>query len=82
MRKNNIIQRLNIIQGQINGLMNLIKKDTDCQKVTEQLYAVNSGIKKVAEAYFRENLSSCLDSVDQQTQKNIDYLLKQIFKNK
>ena len=46
MRKNTIVQRLNIIKGQINGLTNLIEEDKGCQKITEQFYAINAGLKK------------------------------------
>ena len=60
MRKNTSIQRLNIIKGQIGGLANLIEKEEDCKKITEQFYAINSGLKKVVELYFKENLSYCL----------------------
>jgi len=60
MKKNNLIHRLNIIKGQIDGLKNLIENKEDCKKVTEQFYAINTALKKVIEIYFKENLSSCL----------------------
>jgi DNA-binding FrmR family transcriptional regulator len=46
MRKNTIIQRLNIIKGQIDGLAKLMEKKGDCRKITEQFYAVNVGLKR------------------------------------
>jgi DNA-binding FrmR family transcriptional regulator len=82
MRKNTTIQRLNIIKGQINGLANLMEKKEDCRKITEQFYAINVGLKKVIEIYFNDNLSSCLRSIDLKKRKTIEFLLKEIIKNK
>jgi len=82
MRKKTIIQRLNIIKGQIDGLANLMEKREDCQKVTEQFYAVNIALKKVVELYFKDNLTSCLKSINFKKRKTINFLLKEIIKNK
>ena len=82
MRKNTVNQRLNIIKGQIDGLANLIEKKEACHKITEQFYAINIGLKKAIELYFQENLSSCLKSVNFKKRKTINFLLKEIIKNK
>lgn len=82
MRKNTLTQRLNIIQGQIDGLANLIEKKESCRKVSGQFYAINSGLKRVVELYFKENLTSCLHSVNLKKRKTIEFLLKEIIKNK
>ena len=82
MRKNTITQRLNILKGQIDGLANLINKKEDCRKVTEQFYAINVGLKKVIEMYFNENLSLCMESINLKERKTIEFLLKEIIKNK
>lgn len=81
-RKNTIIQRLNIIKGQIDGLINLIDNNEDCRKITAQLYAINVAFKKAIELYLRENLTSCLNSLDLKNKKTVDFLLKEILKNK
>jgi len=82
MRKNTIIQRLNILRGQCNGLANLIEKKGNCREVTEQFYAINSGLKKTIELYFKENLTSCLRSINLGKRRTIEFLLKEIIKNK
>ena len=81
-RKNSLIQRLHIISGQINGLAGLIEKNENCQKITGQFYAVNSGIKRVMELYFKENLETCFKFSSLKDKKKIDFLLKEIIKNK
>lgn len=82
MRRNTTTQRLNIIRGQIEGLANLIEKKEECQKVTDQFYAINSGLKKVMELYFKENLTACLLSINLKKRRTIEFLLKEIIKNK
>ena len=82
MKKNNLIHRLNIIKGQVDGLKNLIENKEDCKKVTEQFYAINIALKKVIEIYFKENLSSCLKEIKFKNRKTIEFLLKEIIKNK
>jgi DNA-binding FrmR family transcriptional regulator len=82
MRKNTTIQRLNIVKGQIDGLINLMGKEEDCRKITEQFYAINAGLKKAIEEHFKNNLSSCLVSINFERRKTIEFLLKEIIKNK
>lgn len=82
MRKNTTIQRLHIVKGQVDGLINLIEKEEDCRKITEQFYAVNTGLKKAIEKYFKDNLSSCLKSVNLKKRKTIEFLLEEIIKSK
>ena len=82
MRKNTTTQRLNIIKGRIDGLINLIEKKENCYKITEQFYAINAGTRKVIEMYFKDNLSSCLKTISSKKRKTIEFLLKEIIKNK
>jgi len=82
MRKNTPVQRLNIIKGQIDGLSTMMENGEECRKVIEQFHAINVGLKKVIEMYFKENLSSCLDSVDLEKKESIEFLFKEIIKNK
>lgn len=82
MRENTVIQRLNIIRGQIDGLANLIEKKDDCRKITEQFHAINVALKKTIEMYFKENLTTCLESVDLKKRKTIEFLLEEIVKSK
>lgn len=82
MRKNTSIQRLNIVKGQIDGLIKLMENQESCRKITEQFYAINAGLKKTIEAYFKDNLSSCLKSINFKKRETIEFLLKEIIKNK
>lgn len=83
-RKNTLVQRLNIIKGQIDGLSNFLENsENDCQKITNQFYAILSAFKKVMEIYFKENLTECIRGKQSKTNKEkLAFLLKEIFKNK
>jgi len=82
MRKNTTIQRLHIINGQVDGLINLLEKKEDCHKITEQFYAISAGFKKAIEIYLKDNLSSCIKSINFKKRKTIEFLLKETIKNK
>jgi len=80
--KKTVNQRLNVIKGQIDGLARLIKREESCQKITEQFYAINIGLKKAVELYFKENLNACLMTINLKKKETIEFLLKEIIKNK
>jgi len=82
MKNDKLIKRLNIIKGQIDGLAKLIEKNEDCRKVSEQFYAINAALKKVIELYFKENLTSCLRSINLKKRRTLEFLLKEIVKSK
>ena len=82
VRKNTLSQRFNIIKGQINALSELVEKKEDCKKIVTQFYAVNSGVKKIMELYFKENLESCITSSEKIDKGKVEFLLKEIIKNK
>jgi DNA-binding FrmR family transcriptional regulator len=75
-------QRLNIIKGQIEGLSKIIERKAPCKKIMEQFQAINSGLKKTMEAYFKENIEICLEKMDKNTKEEIGTLLEQILKSK
>lgn len=77
-----INQRLNIIKGQIDGLSKIIERKGPCKKITEQFQAINSGLKKTMELYFKENLKSCLEKMDKKSQEDVTTMIEQILKSK
>ena len=77
-----LVRRLKIIRGQLTGLINLIEKKEDCRKVTEQFYAINVALKRTLEIYFKDNLTTCLSNIKNNQKKTINFLIKEIIKNK
>ncbi|MFA7685921.1 MAG: metal-sensing transcriptional repressor [Candidatus Gracilibacteria bacterium] len=82
MRKNTLSQRLNIIKGQVDGLSKIIESKDSCKKITEQFHAINSGLKRVVELYFHDNLETCLKSMNSKNRETIELLVGELIKNK
>lgn len=58
--KNNLISRLNRIEGQVRGLKGLIEKDTYCDDVLNQLASVQSALNGVGKLLLEHHLKSCV----------------------
>ncbi len=73
-----IIRRLKILEGQVRGLQNMVKKDTYCINVITQTSAVKQGLSNVEDLLLENHLSGCiLDQVKSgQTAKAKKEILK------
>lgn len=61
----NIIKRLKIIKGQVDGIINMIEDDRYCLDISNQVMAVNSALKSVNRQILSNHLRSCVkDSLD------------------
>ena len=58
--KNNLITRLNRIEGQIRGIKGLIERDTYCDDVLNQIAAAQSALNGVGKLLLAEHLKSCV----------------------
>ncbi|HLO12143.1 MAG TPA: metal-sensitive transcriptional regulator [Pseudoneobacillus sp.] len=58
--KNNLVTRLNRIEGQIRGIKGLIEKDTYCDDVITQISATQSALNSVAKVLLEGHLKSCV----------------------
>ncbi|MEH7334328.1 metal-sensitive transcriptional regulator [Neobacillus drentensis] len=58
--KNNLITRLNRIEGQIRGIKGLIEKDTYCDDVINQISATQSALNSVAKVLLEGHMKSCV----------------------
>ena len=72
--KKQLINRLNRISGQINGISKMIKNDAYCNDVLVQLSAVKNSIKSLSTLVLENHLYTCiardlengnLDSIDE-----------------
>ncbi len=55
-----IVRRLKIIEGQIRGLQDMIRKDTYCVDVITQTSAVKQGLSNVENMILEKHLSTCV----------------------
>jgi DNA-binding FrmR family transcriptional regulator len=65
MNKNKakLIRRLQIIEGQVRGVRQMIEKDTYCIDVITQTSAIKQGVSNIEDMLMDHHLSHCL--VDQ-----------------
>ncbi|KKI92103.1 CsoR family transcriptional regulator [Bacillus sp. SA1-12] len=58
--KNNLVTRLNRIEGQIRGIKGLIEKDTYCDDVITQIAATQSALNSVARILLEGHMKTCV----------------------
>lgn len=58
--KNNLVVRLNRIEGQIRGIKGLIERDTYCDDVITQISATQSALNSVAKILLEGHLKGCV----------------------
>lgn len=75
MVKKSLIERLNIVGGQVQGLKKLVESEEDCRKVITQFKAADSALRKTLHEYLRENMNSCLCAVDEKDREKIEDLM-------
>lgn len=58
--KKKLTKRLNIIEGQIKGIKQMIENDRYCSDVLIQVSAVNKSLKSIGTEILRSHLSTCV----------------------
>lgn len=58
--KQKIIRRLQIIEGQVRGLQNMIEKDTYCIDVITQTSAIKQGLSNIEDVLLHGHLGHCV----------------------
>lgn len=58
--KNELIKRLNIIEGQVNGVKQMINDDRYCNDVLIQISAIDKSLKSLGNKILKIHLSSCV----------------------
>lgn len=58
--KHKITRRLKILEGQIRGLEDMVKKDTYCIDVITQTSAVKQGLSNVEDLLLENHLGGCI----------------------
>ncbi len=58
--KQNLVSRLNRIEGQIRGVKGLIEKDTYCDDVLNQIASIQSALNGVGKLLLESHMKSCV----------------------
>jgi DNA-binding FrmR family transcriptional regulator len=74
--KNNLISRLNRIEGQIRGVKGLIEKDTYCDDVLNQIAAIQAALNSTGRLLLEGHIRSCVvERIEEGDHAVIDELL-------
>ena len=58
--KDNLVRRLRIIEGQVRGLEEMVKKDTYCVDIITQTSAVRRALSSIEDALLEGHLGHCV----------------------
>jgi DNA-binding FrmR family transcriptional regulator len=58
--KEKLVRRLKIIEGQVRGLQEMVKKDAYCIDVITQTSAVKQALSGIEDALMESHLSTCV----------------------
>lgn len=79
--KDNLVSRLNRIEGQIRGVKGMIERDTYCDDVLNQIAAIQSALNGVGKVLLEGHMKSCVvERLEQGDKEVIDELLKTMSK--
>ncbi|PKM93701.1 MAG: CsoR family transcriptional regulator [Firmicutes bacterium HGW-Firmicutes-1] len=59
-QRNDLITRLNRVEGQVRGIKGMIEKDVYCDDILHQISAVQAALKSVSKLVLQSHMQSCL----------------------
>ena len=72
-----IINRINRLQGQINGALKMIEEGKGCREVVMQLSAAKSALNRTMNIIVSENLVQCVKESMDSSDDDTDVLVKE-----
>jgi DNA-binding FrmR family transcriptional regulator len=60
MRDDDVLKRLKIVAGHLNGVIRMVEEDAYCIDVMRQIQAVESALNKVSGQILEGHLNSCV----------------------
>ena len=58
--KEQLIQRLRRIEGQVRGVSGMVDDERDCHEIMQQLSAIRSAVQSVSRVFLQEYATECL----------------------
>ena len=62
--KQQIVQRLARIEGQVRGVQGMLEEERDCREVMQQLAAIHSAVQGASRIFLQEYATACLVEID------------------
>ena len=60
VEKDKITRRLNIIEGQIKGIKQMVENNRNCDEILIQISAVSKSLKSLGSSILKTHLENCL----------------------
>ncbi len=80
MIKEDLLKRLNIIEGHINGIKKMVNDERDCKEIITQTKAVRSSLDKVQFLIAKEYALKCLTNDDINLEEKLSDIISLIAK--
>ncbi len=78
--KDDVVKRLKRIEGQVRGIMNMVKEDVYCHDILNLFASVKSALNGARDVVLREHIQNCIaEEMKQDKQKATEELIN-IFK--
>ena len=75
--KKRIIRRLNIVEGQIRGIIKMIEEDRYCDDVLTQISASNKSLKSIGNELLNIHLKTCVvDNIKEDKLEIVDDVME------
>lgn len=71
--KQQLIQRLRRIEGQVRGVEAMLENERDCHEIMQQLAAIHSAVQGASRTFLQEYASVCLIEMDDAETSDIAY---------
>ncbi|HAR4010530.1 TPA: persulfide-sensing transcriptional repressor CstR [Staphylococcus aureus] len=65
-----MINRINRIQGQLNGVVKMMEKEKDCKDIITQLSASKGSIQRLMGIIISENLIECVKTAEENNESS------------
>lgn len=59
-KKEKLIKRLNVINGQVNGIKQMLESNRSCEEILIQISAVTKSLKSTGNKILKEHMSNCM----------------------
>ncbi len=64
--KQQLVQRLHRIEGQVRGVESMLEGERDCHEILQQLAAIHSAVQGASRIFLQEYATACLLEIDEQ----------------
>lgn len=81
--KQKVLRRLQIIEGQVRGLQEMLKKDVYCIDIITQTSAIKQGLSGVEDALMESHLKTCvMDQIEKGNEEKAQNEILKVYKLK